>query len=112
MQTQFQFLGFEPDHELRVEAQHKLERLLDQAPYGSFAVAVIEKMDQGYRCAIDIYTINGPFVAQSQHTSAGAALNRVMKMLTLRIERWREKRMRIFGRQKNPSELDSLARTA
>ena len=91
---EFTFVGFEPDEELRIQANRSLDRLLENAPYGSIAVALLEKNEAGYRCSIEIYSRNGPFTGSgSDHTGKGA-LETVLKILAPRLKRWSEIRDR------------------
>lgn len=94
MHPKFQFLGLEPEPELRADAERKLDRLLDLSPYGSVAVALLEKTEHGFRCAVSVYTKHGPFVAESSQDTADEALVHVTKTLTTKIENWREARTR------------------
>jgi ribosome-associated translation inhibitor RaiA len=90
MSLQFQFFGFDPDHELKRNANRSLDRLLDLAPYGSVPVALLEKTVEGFRCAIDLYTQHGPLVAHSCQSTASQALTHVCKTLHKKLERWKE----------------------
>ncbi len=92
MRMEFEFFGFEPDAELRSNAQRSLEKLIDLAPYGSVPVALIEKNLDGYRCAIELYTKRGPFIANSQHLTPDAALTQVCEKLLEKLARWNRRR--------------------
>jgi hypothetical protein len=91
---QFQFLGFEPEAELQRNANRSLERLLDLSPYGSMAVALLERVGGRFRCAVDLYTRFGPFVAQSCQSDASTALTHVCLAIQAKLERCRQPRDR------------------
>jgi hypothetical protein len=94
MKPQFQFLGFEPEAELQRNANRSLERLLDLSPYGSMAVALLERLDGRFRCAVDLYTRFGPLVAQSCQNEASTALIHVCLALQAKLEHWSQVRDR------------------
>lgn len=89
MSTQFQFFGFKPTYHLRKKACRSLNRLLDISPYGSMAVAILEKTQDGFRCAIDIYTRYGPLISQIRSKTAHKAIERVCETLEGKINTWR-----------------------
>lgn len=94
MSLQFQFFGFDPNDELRKNANRSLERLINLSPYGSVPVALLEKTEEGFRCAVDVYTQHGPFIAHSCQSSASQALTNVCEALYKKLARWREDRSR------------------
>ncbi len=105
----FHFFGFEPDEELRTYAEQRLDRLLDLSPYGSVAVALLEKTEHGFRCVVSVYTKHGPFIAESTQYLADEALVHVMKTLTSKIENWREARTRYIRGRPLPPILEPVA---
>jgi hypothetical protein len=42
MLSDFNFIGFTPNENLKEKAQQELDRLMDLAPYGAMAVALLE----------------------------------------------------------------------
>ncbi len=109
MHPKFQFLGFEPEPELRADAERRLNRLLDLSPYGSVAVALLEKTEHGFRSAVSVYTKHGPFVAEFCQDTADEALVHVMKTLTTKIENWREVCTRYIRSRPFPPFLEPVA---
>lgn len=107
MRQRFQFFGFEPEREFRDAAERRLHRLLDLFPHGSVAVALLEKTEHGFRCAISMYTKHGPFLAESCQDEADVALVHVVRSLTTRIENWSKARNRyLTKRQPFPPGLE------
>lgn len=84
----FNFIGFDPDDQLRMEANGIVAELLDLAPLGSIAVAMLEKSEDRYRCSIEIYSHHGPYTASSSDLSPNAALQTVLGLLAPRLKRW------------------------
>jgi hypothetical protein len=94
MSAQFRFFGFVPDYDLKKNANSLLARLIDLSPYGTVSVALIEKTAEGFRCAIDLYTQHGPFIACSFRKTASEALNHVCEELHKKLKCLREMRVR------------------
>lgn len=107
MVPDFNFIGFFPDEELRARAYLAFNRLLDQAPYGAMAVAVLEKNEETYRCSIEIYTSYGPITARSSDGLADAALDSAVSSLFEKINKWRVHRSN-FARSRKMNSLDSV----
>ncbi len=99
MIPEFNFIGFAPDDETRRKANLALERLLDIAPYGSIAVALLQKDEVSYQCAIEIYSKLGPFTARASDASPSDALEGVLRSLSKKMDRW--KSMRRFSEPMN-----------
>lgn len=104
MCMQFQFFGFDPDDDLKNNANRSLDRLLDLSPYGSVAVALLERTTEGFRCAIDLYTQHGPFIAHACQSTASQALTHVCEALQKKLVRWKETRMRVAAMQGSEHE--------
>jgi hypothetical protein len=90
MITDFQFFGFNPTDELKTKAIRALDRLLDIAPYGSMAVALMRKDEDMYCCSIEIFSKRGPFVARVSQKTPEASLEKSARMLSKKLERWHE----------------------
>lgn len=109
MSPHFQFFGFEPDTDLQINADNALDRLVDLAPYGSLPVALLEKTNDGFRCAIDLYTRHGPFVAHSEQSTASAALTHVVDAIRKKLERWKEMRLQNSRQEAEVPTVESVA---
>jgi hypothetical protein len=109
MSLQFQFFGFDPDNDLKKNANRSLERLFDMSPYGSIPVALMEKTAEGFRCAIDLYTHHGPFIAHSCQATASQALTKACKTLHDKLAHWRQTRLPLLQGKKSPSETEPVA---
>lgn len=92
MISKFEFMGFLPNEELREKSNLALERLLDLAPYGSIAVALLEKTDVTYSCAIEIYSKQGPFSVRVTDARAEAVLEAAVRALSRKLDQWKELR--------------------
>ena len=92
MISDFNFLGFSPDQNLERKANLAVERLLDLAPRGSMAVALLEQENASFRCAIEIYSKQGPFIARGCADTAESALEAVVRSLSKKLDRWRGRR--------------------
>ncbi len=104
----FNFIGFDPDEDIKNKAYLAAERLLDIVPYGSMAVALLQKDEISYRCAIEIYSKHGPFTARASDTTPDAALESVVRTLSKKLVRWKERRLHL-ERKKAPRHSMSLA---
>ncbi len=93
MNRQFHFKGFDPDAHLRSYANLVLDRLLDRSPYGATAVALLEKEDRGFRCLLDIYSTQGPFITSAVGKTALDALHAMEEKMVSKINRWMDVRM-------------------
>lgn len=93
MNRQFHFKGFDPDLKLRSQADRVLNRLMDRAPYGATAVALLEREAQGFRCLLDIYSPQGPFITSAAGKTALDALNGVEQKMISKMDRWMNARM-------------------
>ncbi len=89
MVNRFHFKNFEADESIKTIANISLGKVLDRAPCGSTAIALIEKQEQGYRCSIDIYCVQGPFMVSLARSTVTEAIQAVEEKLTKQIElRW------------------------
>jgi hypothetical protein len=88
MINQFHFKGFEADEGIKLSANRTLGRLMDRAPYDSNAVALLEKDESGYRCSIDIYSRQGPFMANVHRETVSESLRAIERRLKTQIEWW------------------------
>lgn len=61
------------------------------------AVALLQKDENSYRCAIEIYSKHGPFTARASASSPDAALESVVRSLLKKLDRW--KKLRRFSEQ-------------
>lgn len=88
----FNFIGFTPNDDIKKKAYLATERLMNMAPYGSIIVALLQKDEISYRCAIEIYSKHGPFTAQASGVSPDAALEIVVRSLSKKLDHWKELR--------------------
>lgn len=109
MSLQFQFFGFDPDDELKKYANRSLDRLLNMSPYGSVPVALLEKTEEGFRCAIALYTQHGPLVSHACQITANQALKRVCEALYQNLGRWKERQTRLSAESDGLSVVESVA---
>lgn len=94
MLLEFQFFGFDPDDDLQKNARRSLDQLLNQSPNGSLPVALLEKTEDGFRCAIDLYTQHGPLIAQACQSTPSQALSHVCDTLQKKLVRWKDMQLR------------------
>ena len=80
--NRFHFKGFEPEEALKSKANISLNRILDFAPFGSTAVALLEKDKNGYHCLLDVYSRHGPFMASAIHSTPMEVIALVEKKMT------------------------------
>jgi hypothetical protein len=86
MKSQFHFKNVEADDDLKSTAHLALSKILDRAPCDSTAVALLEKQENGYRCSLDIYSLQGPFMASTVRPTALGAIYAVEEKLRNQIE--------------------------
>jgi|SRR5579885_2504509 len=91
MSSRFLFKGIQDDV-LEKEANLRLSRLMDGAPYDATCAALLEKNADRYWASVDIYSTHGPFVARAAAPSAREALDRALVKIGERLDRWRAKR--------------------
>ena len=93
MNNQFHFKNFEPDFMVRLQANLVLERTLDLVPYGASAVGLLEKRaETDYRCALDIYSSQGPFMASVAGPTPEKALECLEEKIRKQINWWKSNR--------------------
>jgi hypothetical protein len=88
MINQFNFKNFDANDATRSKANFALSKILDRAPYDSTAVALLEKLEDGYRCSVDIYSRQGPFMASTVRATALDAIQAIESKLKYQIEWW------------------------
>jgi hypothetical protein len=86
MLCQLHYKNFEPDEAVRSVANLALSRILDQAPYGSAAIALLEKQEDGFRFTLDVYSRRGPFCATFLRSTAGEAIRAVEQKVLGQID--------------------------
>lgn len=100
MPFQFKFMGFNPDLTVRSAAQRTLDQILNQSPYESHPVALLERSaapsQDHYHCAVEIYTRFGPFMASAEKSTALEALAAVEQALLRKLRTWAESRSRVL----------------
>jgi hypothetical protein len=82
---QILFKNMHPSDEVRSYADAVMQRILETAPYDSHALALLEKVEEGYRATIDIYSKDGPFIAESLAQNPTQALDELAGELSARI---------------------------
>ena len=63
------------------KADQCLDEILELAPKGTIAIARLEKDEEFYRCAVDLYSKHGPFIARTQQPTPLLAIYHVRKIL-------------------------------
>jgi hypothetical protein len=104
----FNFIGFSPNENLREKSNLVLNRLLELAPYGSVAVALLEKDARSYGCSIEIYSEQGPFTARCHDDSPEVALENVTRSLSQKLEHWKEVRKLKWKERNNKTFYHSI----
>jgi hypothetical protein len=93
MKNQFHFKNFEPEFKLRFQANLVLNRIMDEAPYGSMAVGLLLKQsDETYRCALDVYSKHGPFMANAVGITPEQALKAMEEKIKNQLGWWKSHR--------------------
>jgi hypothetical protein len=93
MKNQFYFQDFEPEFKLRLQANLVLNRILDEAPYGATALGLILKQSEGsFRCALDIYSKQGPFMADAVSATPEQALKSLEEKIKNQLGWWKSHR--------------------
>ena len=107
MSSKFLFRGVE-DENLEREANQRLARLMDGAPYDSSVAALLEKGARGYWAAIDIYSTHGPFVTRVSAPTAREAVDRSLTKIAERLEAWRLRRFSHRGNGWSPPTIPDV----
>jgi hypothetical protein len=92
MSPDFNFIGFNPDDELKTKAYLTFDRLLEIAPVGSIIVGALQKDGHDYRCSIEIYSKHGPFSSRCFSDTPDSALASATRSMFQSIERWGKRR--------------------
>ena len=101
--NQFHYKNYEPDFNLRFQAGVTFNRILDIAPYGATGLGVLEKQGENeFRCSLDIYSKQGPFMASIVGPTPEQALADLEEKIKKQIAWWRSHQggaatPRIFG---------------
>jgi hypothetical protein len=67
--------------------------VLDRSPYGSRAIAILEQEKDGaYRCALDIYSKQGPFIASAVGRTPLESVRAIEAKIGRQLELWRKNR--------------------
>ena len=91
MVIQIHFKDFEANDNVKSAARAVLSRVVDRSPWGSTAVALIEKQDEGYRCSIDVSSRSGPFMASTVRPTVLETLRAAGEKVTQQIEWYRSR---------------------
>jgi hypothetical protein len=76
------FKNMQPSAEEKNFAHTVVQSILEAAPHDSRALALMEKVEEGYRCSIDIYSpFGGPFIAQVTESDPSRALEKLANEL-------------------------------
>lgn len=92
MTSQFHFKNFEADETIKSFASLAMNRILDFAPSDATGVALLEKKDEGYHCSFEIYSRQGPFIANVIRPTALEAISTAERRLKKQVERWHVRR--------------------
>ncbi len=65
MNSQFSFKNMEVTEEIRIAGNLALLRISDYLSHHFTLMAMIEKKEQDYQCAFDVYLSHGPLVARA-----------------------------------------------
>jgi hypothetical protein len=103
MSSHFFFSGVQ-DELLEKEANQRLCRLMDGAPYDATSAALLQKVEHGFLASIDIYSTHGPFTARVSAPTAEEAIDKALVRVGERLEKWRVMRF-----SKHPDWIAPLA---
>ncbi len=88
----FQYIGFKPDENLKVEAEETLERIQDVAPIGSTVVALLDYDGKSYACSIDVFVRTGSILASANSVDALESIRRAEEIVIEKLRKVRETR--------------------
>ena len=101
----FIFKGFNPESEVNRKARKVLDQILDRAPYGATATAVLEKDGDRFRCSISIHSTHGPFMASVVDLNIEGVLERIERTMNRKLLNWNRRRNEALT---NESFIDGL----
>jgi hypothetical protein len=107
--SQFHYSNFKPDEALQFEAERALDEILELAPEGAIAVALLSQEDGQYRCSMDIYSSAGPFIVNIVQPNPYSAVHHMAVTLKAKLALWRRKRMEYQKAAKAPGKRFDLA---
>jgi hypothetical protein len=95
MLNRFYFTGFEPQGELRGLAESQIQVLLRVAPSDSNWLGSVQSVaSETYLARFDLYSVHGPFLADSSAGTPQDAIVQVLEKITVQLKNWREKQNR------------------
>ncbi|MCM2322691.1 MAG: hypothetical protein NDJ90_05480 [Oligoflexia bacterium] len=92
MLDRFSFRGFQPSANFEAEASRALAELLSGAPADTSCLGSIEQGPQGFVARVDLYSNDGPFLADAVASTPEEAFARVVTDLRARLAEWHERR--------------------
>jgi len=91
---QFEFLGFDPEYELKKVISSVAERLEVSAPSDSYIKLAFEKGVRAVRASCRICSQAGEFIAEAVGETPARALAKIEQQIKLQLEAWKQRRFR------------------
>lgn len=92
MMNRFHFRGFQPTPELQRHSDLALGELLELAPPDASSLGSVEFTPEGYVARLDVYSKQGPFLADRVALSPQEALDLVMAEIRTQLNQWKERK--------------------
>jgi len=86
---QFLFKNCFAGPELEKFADRTLGRIRELAPYGSQVFGALERIENGYWCAIDVYSLDRPFAARKFAETAIDAIEGARDQIRTKFSSWK-----------------------
>lgn len=93
-QKKLKFQGFQPSDFTQTFLEDKLNRILEQAPYGAFLDAVFTRKGPQFKGVVTIYSSAGRFFASSSGTQLKAVSNVLTHQLQRQLQKWKSQRFK------------------
>lgn len=93
-QKKLKFQGFQPSEFTQTYLEDKLNRILEQAPYGANLDAVFTRRGKHFKGVVSIYSSVGRFFARSNGTQLKEVSNLLIQQLSRQLQKWKSNRFK------------------
>src|SRR5262249_3792983 len=105
MFNRFYYRGFQPTGELQAATAALLDTLREGGPADGAFLGSVEAVPEGYLARLDLYSIHGPFLADSTSHDARSAIEAVIAKIEEQLSLWRENRRESPGAARKEAQI-------
>ena len=93
----FEFIDFEPAHDLATMAKEKLNRIFGESPSDSTTRALLRKTRDGFEGVMQVKSAVGTFVADVIGEDPKEVVDSLSNKIRSQLQSWKRKRFQIEG---------------